>query len=68
MDTKDFKTFLLTENIKNNLNREILLELVLTKVKKEFYHKAFPKDSKLISISKIITTDIISSFQVWLSF
>lgn len=58
------KISFLTENMRHSLNREILMDLVLRKLKREFYNKKEAPLSKLMIVSKVITTDIISSFQV----
>lgn len=50
--------------MKNSYNREILINLVLNKLKNQFKNKKLPPYTKLLVISKIITTDIISSFEV----
>ena len=53
--------------MKNSYNREILINMVLKKLKYQFLNKKLPAYSKLLVISKIITTDIISSFEVKLN-
>ena len=54
----------MTENIKNNFNREILINLLMTNMKKLMVGKPMFSNSKLMLTSKVIMTDIISSFKV----
>lgn len=58
------KTLMITENMKHNLNREILGELVMRKLRNQFQKDKTPSANRLMLLSKVITTDIISSFQV----
>ena len=58
------KTLMITENMKHSLNREILGELVMRKLRNQFKSSKMPNSSRLMLLSKVVTTDIISSFQV----
>lgn len=61
---KEERISFLTENMRHSLNKNILIELVLRKLRKEFCARQRPPLSKLMIVSKVVTTDIISSFQV----
>ena len=50
--------------MKHKFNRDILMNLVMKKLKRKLSNNNLPCNSKIILISKVITTDIISSFQV----
>lgn len=61
---KEERISFLTENMRHTLNKDILIGLVLRKLRKEFSGRNVPPVSKLMILSKVVTTDIISSFQV----